>query len=76
MQHFTLAKQKAPARWKTLYSDDVNPDISLVESTNPQLPKKEGWKPYQIKLWLAKHEKFVQSLWEFEGDEIDDFEGY
>eukprot|EP00347_Sterkiella_histriomuscorum_P006069 403354186 len=76
-QHFTLTKLKAPARWRTLYSEEVNPsELNTAEPINPLLPKKEGWKPYQIRLWYTKHERFVQNLWEFDGDSIDDFEGY
>ena len=33
-------------------------------------------KPSNYRLWSEVHEKHVQGLWEFEGDEIEDFEGY
>ena len=29
-----------------------------------------------MKLWFEKHEKFHYQLWDFEDDEIEDFEGY
>jgi hypothetical protein len=65
-QHFTLAKSRAPARWLQLYEDRGQ---SLGPGTLPS-------RPINYRLWLAYHEKFVESLWEFEGDSIDDFEGY
>ena len=29
-----------------------------------------------MKIWISYHEKFVKQLWEFEGDDVDDFEGH
>lgn len=33
-------------------------------------------KPLNYRLWLSQHEKFVNSLWEFDGDSIEDYEGH
>ena len=41
-----------------------------------QLYKENTTKPLNYKLWLTHHEKHVKSLWEFENDEMDEFEGW
>lgn len=33
-------------------------------------------KPMNYRLWTSVHEKHVQSLWEFDGDNVTDFEGH
>ncbi|CDW85645.1 UNKNOWN [Stylonychia lemnae] len=69
-QHFTLAKLNAPARWRTLYQE-----VNETQQALDKITRNSG-KPFQIRLWLQRHEKHVQQLWEFEGDAIDDYEGH
>eukprot|EP00347_Sterkiella_histriomuscorum_P005171 403357623 len=54
--------------------------IQIEKATKPArwrtLHKEGTTKPPMMKLWFEKHQKFHYQLYEFEDDEIEDFEGW
>ncbi|TNV72329.1 hypothetical protein FGO68_gene8856 [Halteria grandinella] len=69
-----------PTHSKVEYQTVGKQHFTLLKARQParwkQLYQTGEKKPINYRLWLTHHEKFVSTLWEYDGDAINDFEGY